>query len=224
VKKICVITGLPAKYVDPISGHPYANLQAYKEIKKKFHNSNHTAKQTTLNPFPTITPVPIKTSSNPTQPSLNINEVNKTINSPALQQQQPLIPETSSTSVVINETSKLKIKLISKPNNEIPFVANTNIQSILNNNNLATNVPIMDPNLQINPTLPPKPVVVKKERKKPAKTKEPKESKAKTEKLKKKPKTEKQTAAPQVPSLPPYVTQQQNLSQPPNQPHPFLPF
>jgi vacuolar protein sorting-associated protein 72 len=34
---ICVITGLPAKYKDPKSGMPYANLAAYAEIKRKYH-------------------------------------------------------------------------------------------------------------------------------------------------------------------------------------------
>ena len=31
---MCVITGLPAKYKDPQTGLPYANLDAYKELRK----------------------------------------------------------------------------------------------------------------------------------------------------------------------------------------------
>ena len=34
--QVCVITGLVAKYKDPVTGLPYANLQAYREIRKKF--------------------------------------------------------------------------------------------------------------------------------------------------------------------------------------------
>ncbi|KAL1522898.1 hypothetical protein AB1Y20_000640 [Prymnesium parvum] len=33
--KICAITGLPAKYKDPVTGLPYANLDAYKELRKR---------------------------------------------------------------------------------------------------------------------------------------------------------------------------------------------
>jgi len=42
----CVITGLPAKYIDPLTKCPYANLFAFKKIrelyanKKVLHNSN----------------------------------------------------------------------------------------------------------------------------------------------------------------------------------------
>ena len=31
----CVITGLPAKYKDPLTGQPYATIQAFKEIRKQ---------------------------------------------------------------------------------------------------------------------------------------------------------------------------------------------
>ena len=34
--KVCVITGLPAKYKDPQTGLPYANLDAYKELRKQY--------------------------------------------------------------------------------------------------------------------------------------------------------------------------------------------
>jgi len=34
--KLCAITGLPAKYRDPISGLPYANLDAFKELRKQY--------------------------------------------------------------------------------------------------------------------------------------------------------------------------------------------
>jgi len=35
-KNLCVITGLPAKYKDPLTGLPYHNLDAFKELRKKF--------------------------------------------------------------------------------------------------------------------------------------------------------------------------------------------
>mmetsp|Transcript_30398 Transcript_30398/g.47621 ORF Transcript_30398/g.47621 Transcript_30398/m.47621 type:complete len:184 (+) Transcript_30398:146-697(+) len=31
----CVITGLPAKYKDPVTGQPYANVEAFKELRKQ---------------------------------------------------------------------------------------------------------------------------------------------------------------------------------------------
>lgn len=34
--KVCVITGLPAKYKDPQTGLPYANLDAYKELRRQY--------------------------------------------------------------------------------------------------------------------------------------------------------------------------------------------
>ena len=38
--KVCVITGLPAKYKDPLTGLPYANLEAYKELRKRHPDPN----------------------------------------------------------------------------------------------------------------------------------------------------------------------------------------
>lgn len=35
-KNICVITGLPAKYKDPLTGLPYNNIAAFKELRKKY--------------------------------------------------------------------------------------------------------------------------------------------------------------------------------------------
>ena len=35
VKRPCVITGLPAKYLDPQSGQPYATIAAFKEIRRR---------------------------------------------------------------------------------------------------------------------------------------------------------------------------------------------
>ena len=35
--QVCVITGLPARYRDPVTRMPYANLDAYKEIKARYH-------------------------------------------------------------------------------------------------------------------------------------------------------------------------------------------
>jgi len=40
--QICVITGLPAKYRDPRTNLYYANIKAYKEIKKRYHG-RHSA-------------------------------------------------------------------------------------------------------------------------------------------------------------------------------------
>lgn len=39
-KKLCYITGLPAKYFDPITQRPYANLAAFKILREM-----HAAKQ-----------------------------------------------------------------------------------------------------------------------------------------------------------------------------------
>lgn len=36
--KVCVITGLPAKYRDPKTGHPFANLDAYRQLKRMYHD------------------------------------------------------------------------------------------------------------------------------------------------------------------------------------------
>lgn len=33
---VCAITGLPAKYKDPVSGKPYANLEAFRELRKRY--------------------------------------------------------------------------------------------------------------------------------------------------------------------------------------------
>lgn len=35
--RTCIITGLPAKYCDPKTGFPYANVDAYQEIKRLYH-------------------------------------------------------------------------------------------------------------------------------------------------------------------------------------------
>jgi hypothetical protein len=32
-KRVCVITGQPARYLDPVTGHPYATLDAFKKIR-----------------------------------------------------------------------------------------------------------------------------------------------------------------------------------------------
>ena len=36
-EKLCKITGQLAKYRDPVTGFPYANIEALREIKRKFH-------------------------------------------------------------------------------------------------------------------------------------------------------------------------------------------
>jgi vacuolar protein sorting-associated protein 72 len=33
VPLVCAITGLPAKYKDPLTGKPYANAQAFKALR-----------------------------------------------------------------------------------------------------------------------------------------------------------------------------------------------
>ncbi len=35
LRELCAITGLPAKYRDPVSGLPYANLEAFKELRRR---------------------------------------------------------------------------------------------------------------------------------------------------------------------------------------------
>jgi hypothetical protein len=34
-EKLCCITGLPAKYKDPLTGKPYATIDAFKEIRRQ---------------------------------------------------------------------------------------------------------------------------------------------------------------------------------------------
>ena len=36
-QKICPITRLPAKYFDPVTQHPYANLQAYRILRETYY-------------------------------------------------------------------------------------------------------------------------------------------------------------------------------------------
>lgn len=36
-KDKCVVTGLEAKYKDPLTGQPYANLDAFKILREKWH-------------------------------------------------------------------------------------------------------------------------------------------------------------------------------------------
>lgn len=43
--KICVITGLPAKYRDPKTMLPYANLEAYEELKRRYHHPSQQQQQ-----------------------------------------------------------------------------------------------------------------------------------------------------------------------------------
>jgi vacuolar protein sorting-associated protein 72 len=38
-QKTCVITGLPAKYRDPVTGYVYANLEAFREIRRRYGGS-----------------------------------------------------------------------------------------------------------------------------------------------------------------------------------------
>lgn len=35
-EKLCVITGLPAKYKDPLTQMPYATLDAFREIRRRY--------------------------------------------------------------------------------------------------------------------------------------------------------------------------------------------
>ncbi|KAL9654042.1 hypothetical protein ABK040_011586 [Willaertia magna] len=37
----CVITGLPAKYKDPLTQQPYATIEAFKKIRMLYHNNNN---------------------------------------------------------------------------------------------------------------------------------------------------------------------------------------
>ncbi len=38
--KICTITGLNAKYYDPLTKQPYATIEAFKELRRKYKNNN----------------------------------------------------------------------------------------------------------------------------------------------------------------------------------------
>jgi hypothetical protein len=42
LEQTCVITGLTGRYLDPVTGYPYHNLEAYKELKEKYHRHNRT--------------------------------------------------------------------------------------------------------------------------------------------------------------------------------------
>ena len=50
-KEKCAITGLPAKYRDPVTGLPYANLEAFKVIREQ-----HTPKELTTTSASTSKP------------------------------------------------------------------------------------------------------------------------------------------------------------------------
>ena len=39
--QLCAITGLPAKYKDPKTNMYFANVKAFKEIRKRYHKSNN---------------------------------------------------------------------------------------------------------------------------------------------------------------------------------------
>lgn len=41
--KLCAVTGLPAKYFDPITQCPYANLYAFKVLREKHANRKKSA-------------------------------------------------------------------------------------------------------------------------------------------------------------------------------------
>jgi len=43
-EQYCVITGQKAKYLDPLTGKPYATLQAFSEIRQKFKQEQEQAK------------------------------------------------------------------------------------------------------------------------------------------------------------------------------------
>ena len=36
--RVCPITRLPAKYFDPVTQHPYANLQAFRILRETYYN------------------------------------------------------------------------------------------------------------------------------------------------------------------------------------------
>lgn len=38
--KICAVTGFTAKYFDPLTKQPYANIEAFKELRRKYDNNN----------------------------------------------------------------------------------------------------------------------------------------------------------------------------------------
>lgn len=34
-RNVCVVTGQPARYLDPVTGHPYASVAAFKKIREE---------------------------------------------------------------------------------------------------------------------------------------------------------------------------------------------
>merc|ERR1711988_1912996 len=42
---VCAITGLPAKYKDPLTKQPYANAEAFKELRRRYNQENNITEQ-----------------------------------------------------------------------------------------------------------------------------------------------------------------------------------
>jgi len=43
--RICSITGLPARYFDPVTEQPYANVDAFKELRRRCNSNNNNKRK-----------------------------------------------------------------------------------------------------------------------------------------------------------------------------------
>lgn len=56
---VCVITGLPAKYKDPLTGMPYATIEAFKEVRARYPPLPKPTRATEREPTPEEPPVEV---------------------------------------------------------------------------------------------------------------------------------------------------------------------
>ena len=73
---VCVITGLPAKYKDPLTGMPYATIEAFKEVRARYP------------PLPKPTPV---AEPEPTPVAEPVVEVPMDVDQPPIVDEKPVI-------------------------------------------------------------------------------------------------------------------------------------
>ena len=77
---VCVITGLPAKYKDPLTGMPYATIEAFKEVRARYP------------PLPKPTPV---AEPEPTPVAEPVVEVPMDVDQPPIVDEKPVIKKKS---------------------------------------------------------------------------------------------------------------------------------
>lgn len=53
-KSTCPVTGLPAKYFDPVTRIPYASAEAFKVIRQSFHNDADVDQSDNTHPRQTL--------------------------------------------------------------------------------------------------------------------------------------------------------------------------